>query len=55
MFEVSDSKSVNILLQQTADQAVLKIDQFQIAIDLAEAQIPSSVKAHAQVRTATGS
>jgi outer membrane protein len=54
MFAVGDSKSARILLQQAKDQgapgqAALTIDQFLRAIDVAEAQMRSSLKGYAEV------
>ncbi len=54
MFAVGDSKSARALLQQAKDQgapaqAALTIDQFIRAIDVAEAQMRSSVKAYVEV------
>ncbi len=54
MLAVGDSKSARTLLQQAKDQgapaqAALTIDQFLRAIDVAEAQMQSSVKAYAEV------
>lgn len=54
MFAVGDSKSARTLLQQAKDQgapaqAALTIDQFLRAIDVAEAQMRSSVRAYVEV------